>query len=251
MKKHYFDLIVPIGEDCACSSYLRDHSLQLLAYPFDWLTKASFDKRIELLANGFSDFMEKEDFVFLPKPTQGDTDKYCDYYHNTRTDFYFYHDFPTGENFNIIFQTVAAKYFRRIERLYKHITSAEHILFSRDKTITKEKAKRAVEVLRQAFPGKKEVCLLIVENKPSALHIESKNYDGIFFYRYNMFSANKHTPLSIVKGNTRLAGQVFRQFKLKKTLGFHALNWITNCLPYTKIKKHLRKKVAEYLLDRR
>lgn len=39
-----FDLIFSIGEDCACSSYLRRYNLQDYSYPFDWLTKATFKK---------------------------------------------------------------------------------------------------------------------------------------------------------------------------------------------------------------
>ena len=53
-----FDLIVSIGEDCACSTYIRKFNLQFASYPFDWLTKSNFDTRIKLILNNFKDFFK-------------------------------------------------------------------------------------------------------------------------------------------------------------------------------------------------
>ena len=94
-----FDLVLSIGEDCACSGYLRRCKLQDFSYPFDWLTKALFTTRLDLILNDFLDFFNKEDLYPLEKPTSGDVDKNCDYYADKRYDFYFYHDFRTGEPF--------------------------------------------------------------------------------------------------------------------------------------------------------
>ena len=58
-----FDLIFSIGEDCACSSYLRRYNLQDYSYPFDWLTKATFKTRLDLLLNDFQGFLEKENLI--------------------------------------------------------------------------------------------------------------------------------------------------------------------------------------------
>lgn len=52
-----FDLIVSLGEDCACTSYLRRFNLQKYSYPFDWLSNASFQTRIDLVCNDFKDFL--------------------------------------------------------------------------------------------------------------------------------------------------------------------------------------------------
>lgn len=46
-----FDLVISLGEDCACSSYLRRFNLQRCSFPFDWLTYAPFKNRIDLLCN--------------------------------------------------------------------------------------------------------------------------------------------------------------------------------------------------------
>ena len=92
-----FDLVVSIGEDCACSSYLRRCKLQDFSYPFDWLTKASFQSRLDLILNDFSNFLDKNDLYPLEKPKTGIVDEKCDYWADKRYDFYFYHDFPIGE----------------------------------------------------------------------------------------------------------------------------------------------------------
>ena len=56
-----YNLFVSLGEDCACTSYLRDCKLQFASFPFDWLTHASFEKRIELVCNNFKDFLNFND----------------------------------------------------------------------------------------------------------------------------------------------------------------------------------------------
>lgn len=76
-----FDLIFSLGEDCACSSYLRRFNLQEYSYPFDWLTKADFSVRVDLLLNDFEGFLEKENLIKLDKNTfKGDKDEKNDYY---------------------------------------------------------------------------------------------------------------------------------------------------------------------------
>lgn len=57
--------IVPLGVDCAISHELRGRGLRLSAYPFDW-NVTPFDAAVELLHNGFADFLKVEHLVFLP-----------------------------------------------------------------------------------------------------------------------------------------------------------------------------------------
>lgn len=113
-----FDFICSIGEDCACSLYIRKFRLQNASYPFDWLTKATFQTRLNLILNEFEDFLNISYFKFLPK-TQKITDTRCDYYENQKLDLYFYHDFLRDTPFDQAFPEVKAKYERRIERFYK------------------------------------------------------------------------------------------------------------------------------------
>lgn len=123
-----FDLIFSIGEDCAYSSYLRRFNLQEYSYPFDWLTKADFTTRIELLLNNFSGFLQKENLSQIDKSTYKVVDEFNDYYKCAKTDFYFYHDFSNTLPFSKSYPLVKAKYQRRIERLYKQIAHSKDIL---------------------------------------------------------------------------------------------------------------------------
>ena len=112
-----FDLVVSMGEDCACAMYLRKSSLRDASYPFDWLCHATFERRIECLKNHFDGFLEKENMRRLDKPTTGLRDLENDSYEDVNTGFYFYHDFKENVPFDIVFSGVKNKYERRIERL--------------------------------------------------------------------------------------------------------------------------------------
>lgn len=120
-----FDLVVSMGEDCACAMYLRKSSLRDASYPFDWLCHATFERRIECLKNHFDGFLEKENMRRLDKPTTGLRDLENDSYEDVNTGFYFYHDFKENVPFDIVFSGVKNKYERRIERLYKNIENVK------------------------------------------------------------------------------------------------------------------------------
>src|SRR5574344_713276 len=123
-----FDFIVGIGEDCACSTYLRKFNLQNRSYPFDWLTKAPFSNRINLILNDFQNFMNKENLHRI-EIKDVITDTNCDYYEDIETELYFYHDFAKNTPFEISYPLVKAKYDRRISRFYEQIKKSENILF--------------------------------------------------------------------------------------------------------------------------
>lgn len=164
-----FDLIFSLGEDCACSSYLRRFNLQEYSYPFDWLTNADFFTRMDLLVNDFKGFLEKENLVQLDKSAfKGNIDEFNDYYADTKTDFYFYHDFDTKIPFDKSFILVKEKYQRRIKRLYHQIQKSQNILtvwWSRNKHQDIDKVKESYKLLSQKFADKDISILLIEFNK--------------------------------------------------------------------------------------
>lgn len=161
-----FDLIFSLGEDCACSSYLRRFNLQEYSYPFDWLTRANFFVRIDLLLNEFQGFLNKENLVKLDKSTfKGQKDEKNDYYWCKKTDFNFYHDFDNKIPFDESFKLVKTKYQRRIQRLYKEIKSAQNILiiwWSRDKHQDINKVIQAHQALSQKF-NSQTIYMLLME----------------------------------------------------------------------------------------
>ena len=59
---------IPIGVDCSASHYLRAIDRRREAYPFDW-NVTPISSAIQLIANGFQGFLERETLLFLP-PTK-------------------------------------------------------------------------------------------------------------------------------------------------------------------------------------
>ncbi len=156
--KKKYDLIFSIGEDCACSDYLRRNNLQIASYPFDWLTAAPFESRIHLLVNDFKDFLNIEDMKILPRSINPIADTHCDYYENTRTKLYFMHDFPIGLPIEETFNEVKAKYSRRIVRLISQIEKANEVLIvwhGRQNLLDDEQILIAYDAIIKRFPCKK------------------------------------------------------------------------------------------------
>ena len=161
-----FDLVFSIGEDCGCAMLLNAAGLRDMSSPFDWLTKATFATRIDLLCSRFEGFLEREDLQSLPKPTQGYVDQNNDYYANRRLDFYYYHDFAAGVPLDESYSLVKAKYDRRIARLLARLDRGGKVLmiwWSRSKRPDDAELWDALMRVQAAYP-QSTVCLLAFEN---------------------------------------------------------------------------------------
>lgn len=164
MKKSY-DIIYSIGADCNCASCLREAQLRICSGPFDWLLNVPFENRVQLLIDGCKNFLNKEDLIALPKnPNAPRHDTNCNHYHNTRTGFYFLHDFKIEEEFQTSFDAVKRKYERRIRRFYSNLTKRNKILlvwYARSNQTTDQ----TVIAMAKQFNQKigKEIDFLIVE----------------------------------------------------------------------------------------
>lgn len=220
-----FDVIVSLGEDCACSSYLRRFNLQKYSYPFDWLSNADFEERINLLINNFSDFLNKEDLIPYPKinPDTENNKKY-DLYQNTRNKFHYYHDFEASIPFSESYAYVYQKYSRRINRLYRQLNNAKHILFvwySKDKTQDINVIKSAYELLNKKFSNK--VSMLIIEN--SVYKEKYELYDkNLLVLKYDNASYIQTPKWNATMGNEKNNSKVFRSLSLKYTFTEKILN---------------------------
>ncbi|MBQ3311802.1 hypothetical protein IJG72_06965 [bacterium] len=234
--KKKYDLIVSIGEDCACSSYLRRCALQNYSYPFDWLTKAPFKNRIKLLLNNFDGFMDKNNLHKIPKNTIGPVDKKCDYYEDTLNDIYFYHDFRVNHNFDEEYDIVREKFDRRINRLYEEIEKSNQVLFvwwSRDKHIENAILEKAYEDLSVKFK-RKNINILVIEYGDKENVVELKN-KHILKMQYDNISYKSDPAWSIVMGHEENNMNVFLNIKLK-----HDLSWYFKSANY-EIKKYFIK----------
>lgn len=121
--KHYISL----GYFCSPAMELERLGLRSQSYPFDWLL-SDWGGLIELMGNGFSDFLNPELFC-------QDIDNYA-YYKNTKYNIWFFHDFDKYHSVYAQLPAVKDKYKRRIDRFYHDIR--EPTLFIRYISGTKE-----------------------------------------------------------------------------------------------------------------
>lgn len=206
-----YDLIISLGEDCAATSSLRRNKLQLASFPFDWLTKASFSQRVDLLVSEFQNFLNIEDLKLLPKPENVRSDTKCDYYENVKTGFYHYHDFPTGVDIQKSFPVVKEKYERRIQRLYSNIAKSNKILFiwlSRDKVLSDDLIIGYSSKLKQKFADR-NVEVLILENNPRKTREDFVINDYARKISYNAFD-----NISDTMGNKNNTDDILNEYAL-------------------------------------
>ncbi len=123
-----YDIIYSIGLSCSCATYMKEAKLRACSGPFDWLTNASFEQRFELMLNDFTGFLDKEYLEPMEKPSALPPDKNNDYYKNTKTGLYFWHDFPADVSFEKAYPQIKEKYERRITRFYENIKSKNKVL---------------------------------------------------------------------------------------------------------------------------
>mgnify|MGYP002518438945 CR=1 FL=1 len=254
-----FDLIFSLGEDCACTSYLRRFHLQEYSYPFDWLTNADFFTRIDLLINDFKGFLEKENLTIIAYSYQKAINKHTDDYKDTKTDFYFYHDFDTKMPFDESFALVKVKYQRRIERLYQQIQDSQNILivwWSRDKHQDIDKVKESYALLSQKFATKNISMLLIESGKESQQFypLNANGGGGLMLLQYDNTSFKHNPNYTETMGNEANNNAVFAKIKRKKKCKdyvklviFHTLKLLINLIPLKKARHSLRNKWRFYL----
>ena len=58
-------ILIPIGRTCIVADNLRKFHLRKHAYPFDW-NLVQISTALELIKNGFKDFLSEENLIFLP-----------------------------------------------------------------------------------------------------------------------------------------------------------------------------------------
>lgn len=223
-----FDLIVSIGEDCACTSYLRRFNLQNYSYPFDWLTNATFETRVDLITSNFENFFNKEDIEFMNihNPTIHDS------YKNKKNNFYFYHDFKKNKPFEESYYKIDQKYKKRINRLYEEIEKAEKILFvwwSRDKHQDENVIIDSYKKLKEKFEYKEIYLLLIEPSESQATKFLCNNY--VLVESFDNISYKHNPKWNVTMGNETNNMKFFSQIKKRRRL-----NWYVQIFIYKFVK---------------
>ncbi len=256
MKKQKYDIVYSLGYDCACAQYMQSAQIRICSGPFDWLTNADFQTRLNLILNDFENFLEFDDLKFLPKNQKMFNDPYCDYYENTKNGFYYYHEFKTGENLADLFNKIKEKYDRRIKRFNENLRTKEKVLliyFSHYPI----KDEKTVNELCKAVCKKfnKTIDFLIIEYDENKKDNEIENYkldDNITIYKLNTRKLDKEGNLT-VPGNKHLVRPIFKKYelilplktKIKRKILFNLSKiicpFIFNKKTRAKVKNYLRR----------
>ena len=162
MSRIRYDLVFGLGFACSCSESLRAAKLQLLSFPYDWITptpgvECSHEllDRVREIEDEFSQWLMPGDLEFA----HGNEATRKDVYVSRRLKYTFNHDFPQGVSYDEMFPSVRAKYRRRAERLIGLLRTSRRVLIVRidrpDLPVATEIADclQSVRVLERKFPG--------------------------------------------------------------------------------------------------
>lgn len=241
-----FDLVISLGEFCACSQYLRKYRLQDYSYPFDWLNRANFSTRIDLLVNNFKDFMEINNLHKMNDSTTNLDDKEHDYYYEDKYNFNLLHDFRTGEDFCTEYENVKCKYFRRINRMYTLISQSNNILFvwyGSTNFPDKDTVLSGYNRLVQKFSGK-SIYLLIIEHSENSKEEIFLADSHILIMKY--YTLIKGTLLGCEKNNCKVFSMIRKKRCLKWYLKFFIYKFIRiiiEIIPFRILRISLKGKV--------
>ncbi len=260
MLERPYDLILTLGDDCACSWYLRAFGLQNASYPFDWIGWAPIDRVVDLIVGDFEGFLDVSRFEPAVYPNPEATDEAHDFYKNTRTGLFFAHDFPAGVPPRESLPEVEAKYGRRIRRFFEEIRRAKHVLFVwmsktsclDDGTLVRERARLAGK-----FPGIR-IDWLILENDSAMKPLEFRETEispNILRIVFDNVSYDTSDPSAEWRGNRRNIDAVFSRLHLKTPYGgrlkkalYKPLKALCGLIPVRKYRRKIREALKHRLI---
>lgn len=180
-----YDLIIPVGENCACATLLKRANLRKYSLPFDWsgLEDSSNDltgglcTKCNLIINGCKQMLEYEDFEERERKGNDNTHRFIV---NKKTGLRYMHDFVTSLSFDEQYPAYVKKYMRRIERLYTEIKKSDNVLILYNKVMTAKyyRAKDILEpysvlgimsLLKKKYPHKKFSFLIFLHDEKVAV----------------------------------------------------------------------------------
>ena len=107
-----FENYISLGCFCDVAGDLEKLGLRNQSSPFDWGI-TSFPEIIQLIENGFNDFMNIDNLYQDPNNRS--------HYKDEKYNFYFFHDFNRYESLEKQYPKVSQKYDKRIKRFYSSI----------------------------------------------------------------------------------------------------------------------------------
>ena len=159
-----FDAVFSLGFNCRTALYLRDARLRDCSGPFDWVTIAAFEERINSLTSDFADWLKAENLEYVGVVVSGALHEH-DRYDDRISHYAYLHDFPAGHPLEQTYPAVKAKYDRRIKRMLERLDAGGRYLFvwwSVEKE-SDESLLAALTRLRGRF-GNSGISLLAIDN---------------------------------------------------------------------------------------
>lgn len=153
-----FDLIIPLGLNCAAASQCRFRNLRLASFPFDWaLAPDDHPDPISLplyaLETRFANWFVYENL----KKVEDQRFEGSVAVQDLASGYIFLHDFHHSPLVVRDVERVREKYIRRIDRMYQMIEKASSILFViyvQDNKISMARLREARTHLQRIFHGK-------------------------------------------------------------------------------------------------
>lgn len=159
-QREEYDEAVSLGTSCQAAWYLQGYGLRHWAYPFDWMVTPPH-ALLAFIKNKGKNFLEKENLQTLEVlPGTPSILHVVD----TKYDIHLIHDFyfPDMKNYN----SVKAKYTRRIKRFFNLLESNKRVLFIRVQ-FSRSEALLLDELLHKLYPDLKYT-LLVLSDAPEA-----------------------------------------------------------------------------------
>ncbi len=125
----HYDVAIGLGGYCQVARAMHYNGIRYHAYPFDWLF-SPFDSVFEFIAKRGVHFLDKDTLVFVtgkPDYLGGHRDHILDTVYGLQL----LHDFEASPNFLKDYDSMKAKYERRVARFFAALDSKEKILFIR------------------------------------------------------------------------------------------------------------------------
>lgn len=214
-----YDIVYSMGHDCACAMYMKSAHLRLCSGPFDWLAHSPFEKRIDLIINDFQDFLNRDYLEPLEKRPDRPNDENCDYYANTKTEVFFYHDFPIGVPLDESYPAVLEKYNRRIKRFYDNINKSKRVLiiyFSQFTTTPDDVVLDAANRVCKKFG--KQIDFLIIEHAENVMPVVKRQIaKNVTRYSFHIQQYDENGKQALL-GNQKLVKPIFLKYAARKPL---------------------------------
>jgi len=255
MKKKEYDIIYSLGADCGCAFYLKRHNLRSYSGPFDWLTGASFETRLNLILSDFEDFLNKDSIKPLIQDNHPTNLNYS-LYQDINLGFYFYHDFSAELSFEDALSEVQKKYQRRIKRFYKKIQNSDRALliwFSRYSPVSDELSKELCAKVIEKFNNKVDFLLIEKDESKNLGEIEKiELLPNVVKYKLDTVILNGTDNETL--GNQIDCDKIFNQYeliikndvKLNKLKAF-MVKFICIFIPNKTKKKEIRNKLLDLI----